>query len=207
MYGMQADGVEQGCRPVDSGRSRRRPGRRLGKAGYAYLEIAADVAQGLNYIHHHSAASSPHGNRHVQLQFLHPHLLLRSRGSLRRDPDEFTGYSPRLIQGTTGYMAPEVVVGGRISQSSDAFAFGVVLLKLLSNKKTMDTISLIETTKVAIGAGDKEAENVVRSGRVRRWMYGWLRDSFPVALAEKLVRLAPPMCGGRADFSISLSPR
>ena len=70
------------------------------------------------------------------------------------------------ITGTQGYMAPEYIDSGIVSQKTDVFAFGVVLLELLSGDepvryvqaeesgRRLKRIGLIETLKnVLSGVG------------------------------------------------------
>ncbi|KAK9714800.1 hypothetical protein RND81_06G121200 [Saponaria officinalis] len=39
------------------------------------------------------------------------------------------------VVGTYGYMSPEYALGGRFSEKSDVFSFGVLLLEIVSGKK------------------------------------------------------------------------
>ncbi|CAI0452907.1 unnamed protein product [Linum tenue] len=95
------------------------------------------------------------------------------------------------FQGVRGYMSPEFQATGVATQKSDVYAFGVVILELLSGEEPMKYRydkakgSYIRTTLIetARGGGGRE-------GRVRKWMDGRLRDSFPVEVAERLVRIA-----------------
>ncbi|KAM0876605.1 hypothetical protein ACQ4PT_036066 [Festuca glaucescens] len=102
-----------------------------------------------------------------------------------------TGSRGRRIEGTRGYMAPEIIAGGAPSRSSDVFALGVLLLELLSgeepvryehNKATgeYERTSLIETAGAAAGGGEG----------MRRWVDRRLKDSFPVDAAETLTAVA-----------------
>lgn len=100
----------------------------------------------------------------------------------------------RRIEGTRGYMAPELVAGGSPSRRSDVFALGVVLLELLSGQEPVryelvnrgtgeyERTSLIETAEAAAAEGGGEG--------MRRWVDRRLRDSFPVDAAEALTTLA-----------------
>ncbi|CAL1404223.1 unnamed protein product [Linum trigynum] len=104
------------------------------------------------------------------------------------------------FQGVRGYMSPEFQATGVATQKSDVYAFGVVILELLSGEEPMKyrydkakgsyiRTTLIETaTRAALGDGGDGGGG--REGRVRKWMDGRLRDSFPVEVAERLVRIA-----------------
>ncbi|CAD6241686.1 unnamed protein product [Miscanthus lutarioriparius] len=100
----------------------------------------------------------------------------------------------RRIEGTRGYMAPELVAGGPPSRRSDVFALGVVLLELVSGQEPVryelvnrgtgeyERTSLIDTAAAAVAEGGGEG--------MRRWVDRRLRDSFPVDAAELLTTLA-----------------
>eukprot|EP00210_Caulerpa_lentillifera_P002723 g2603.t1 len=54
---------------------------------------------------------------------------------LRRNVTRTVG----TIRGTFGYLAPEVQTSGKVSTKSDVYAFGVVLLELLTGRHPMET--------------------------------------------------------------------
>ncbi|KAK3155670.1 hypothetical protein QOZ80_2BG0206120 [Eleusine coracana subsp. coracana] len=104
-----------------------------------------------------------------------------------------SGSRGRRIEGTRGYMAPELIAGDPPSRRSDVFALGVVLLELVSGKEPVryevrpngeyERTSLIEAAEaVAAEGGGGEA--------MRRWVDRRLKDSFPVEAAESLTALA-----------------
>ncbi|KAK8485049.1 hypothetical protein V6N13_030895 [Hibiscus sabdariffa] len=98
----------------------------------------------------------------------------------------------RQFEGVRGYMSPEFRSSGVATQKSDVFTFGVVILELFSgeeplkyryDKKTgnFQRTSVMDTAAAA-------AENG-REG-LRRWVDRRLNDSFPVEVAERLIRLS-----------------
>lgn len=98
----------------------------------------------------------------------------------------------RQFEGVRGYMSPEFRSSGVATQKSDVFAFGVVILELFSgeealkyryDKKTGNFVrtSLMDTAEAAAAEG---------SDGLRRWIDRRLNDSFPVDVAQKLIRLA-----------------
>lgn len=93
------------------------------------------------------------------------------------------------IEGTRGYMAPEFQVSGVATKKSDVYAFGVVVLELLCGEEAVKfefndggsykRTSVVDTARVAAG----------EYGGVRKWMDKRLRDSFPVNVAERMIRV------------------
>ncbi|XP_042475371.1 lysM domain receptor-like kinase 3 [Macadamia integrifolia] len=105
------------------------------------------------------------------------------------------------FEGTRGYMSPEFQATGVGTQKSDVYAFGVVLLELLSGeeplKYKMDKetgsyrrVSVIETAREAMGESTGEEASGGGGGRLRRWVDRKLKDSFPLDVAEKMTRVA-----------------
>ncbi|GAB2275159.1 hypothetical protein Dimus_009922 [Dionaea muscipula] len=187
------------------------------------MQIARDLADGLNYIHNETG---------LDVRLVHNHIKATSvivadpsqtakichfgTAELCGEPVEETESSipvmlneisevsppPKLVRsssvrfrGTPGYMSPEFKFTGIGTQKSDVYAFGVVVLELLSgekpmryeyDKKTRDyvTVSLIDSARAAVDGGEGG------EGMLRRWIDGRLRDSFPVEVAERMTRLA-----------------
>lgn len=175
---------------------------------HSRLRLAADACDALSYVHlqagtvHNRLSSSS-----VLVCGQGP--LLRAKlahfgsadlaGELPDDGDDKearhrrTGSRGRRIEGTRGYMAPELIAGGSPTRCSDVFALGVLLLELVSgqepvryefNKATKDyeRTSLIDSASAASAAGGGEG--------MRQWVDRRLKDSFPVDAAEALTTLA-----------------
>lgn len=92
------------------------------------------------------------------------------------------------FEGTRGYMSPEFRSTGTPTRKSDVYAFGVVVLELLSGeeplKYSFDRESG-EFRRTSVIEGAREAAK----GGVRRWVDKRLKDSYPVEVAEKMVQL------------------
>jgi serine/threonine protein kinase len=54
-------------------------------------------------------------------------------------PDKLTHHVVYPIEGTFGYMAPEYFMHGIINEKTDVFAYGVLLLELVTGRKAVDS--------------------------------------------------------------------
>ncbi|GMN29717.1 hypothetical protein TIFTF001_002533 [Ficus carica] len=102
------------------------------------IQIALDVATGLNYLHSFTNPS------HVHKDIKSSSILLDSDfrakianfGLARSTQGESEGQFSltKHIVGTIGYMAPEYMENGLVSPKLDVYAFGVLLLEMLTGK-------------------------------------------------------------------------
>ncbi|KAJ1254196.1 hypothetical protein BS78_K107400 [Paspalum vaginatum] len=167
-------------------RSPRNPSFTALRTWVSRVQVAADVAQGLEYVHHHAGAV--HGR-------VSPSAVIVSDPGLRARLTHFGAAelaapadareacdSPYVVDPAPGSTEP--------SREADVYAFGVLLLELLSGE---------EPTRYRFDRGTKEFQRVsvletaaaaAAGGGVRNWVDRRLGDSFPVAAAERLVEVA-----------------
>ncbi|KAI3948174.1 hypothetical protein MKX01_014773 [Papaver californicum] len=53
-------------------------------------------------------------------------------------PDQWTHHTVSKFEGTFGYLAPEYIMHGIVDEKTDVFAFGVLLLELITGKRALD---------------------------------------------------------------------
>eukprot|EP01018_Ginkgo_biloba_P032016 Gb_15924 [translate_table: standard] len=197
------------------------PGYTVLSSWISRMQIAIDVAQGLEYIHHDTAVKYVHkfiksssiivvepgfrakiahfGTSELSGELSVKHDTVSSSAEITEEEsgeasDRYKRSHSTKITGTQGYMAPEYVANGIVSQKTDVFAFGVILLELLSGQEPVKfhfdaatnqykRVSLIETVYSIVS----ETECL---GKLRAWIDPRLKDSYPVDSAEKVARLA-----------------
>ncbi|CAM6089637.1 unnamed protein product [Calypogeia fissa] len=153
------------------------------------VQIALDAASGLEYIHDYVSPSYVH--KDVKSSNI---LLDRSfRAKIANFAMAKSGGShdmmTRHIAGTYGYMAPEYLNHGLVTTKADVFAFGVVLLELLSGKE-------------AIYEGPRGEERFLYSSIIpilespdpvpslKRWIDPVLSTNYPLDIALSMAILA-----------------
>ncbi|KAL6983632.1 putative serine/threonine-protein kinase pbl28, variant 2 [Sarracenia purpurea var. burkii] len=106
------------------------------------LKVALEAARGLSYLHSGSVVGIPIVHR----DFKSTNILLNANfeakisdfGLAKLMPEGQETCMTARVLGTFGYFDPEYTSTGKLSLQSDVYAFGVVLLELLTGRRAVD---------------------------------------------------------------------
>ncbi|CAA3010344.1 receptor-like kinase TMK4 [Olea europaea subsp. europaea] len=103
------------------------------------VTIALDVARGVEYLHSLAQQSFIHRDLKPTNILLGDDMRAKVSdfGLVRSAPDGKYSVETRLA-GTFGYLAPEYAATGRVTTKVDVFAFGVVLMEIITGRKALE---------------------------------------------------------------------
>ncbi|KAM0942809.1 putative protein kinase RLK-Pelle-RLCK-VI family [Dioscorea sansibarensis] len=104
-------------------------------------KIALGVARGLHYLHKCCRRRIIHRDIKASnvLLGLDYEPQISDFGLAKWLPKQWTHHSVLPIEGTFGYLAPEYFMHGIVDEKTDAFAFGVLLLEIVTGRKPIDS--------------------------------------------------------------------
>lgn len=156
--------------------------------------IALDVANGLDYLHNFTDPAYVHKDINSSSILLNRDLRAKiAHFSLAR---ENINSHTTCVVGQKGYMAPEYVETGKVTPKTDVYAFGVVLLALITGREAVflqdgDEVLLSETVVAAVdgGTGLGDEINVLIDPRLQvKHPLGYIIDHSELAL--RLMKLS-----------------
>ncbi|KAL1210386.1 putative receptor-like protein kinase [Cardamine amara subsp. amara] len=120
------------------------PSRGSALTWHTRMKIALDTARGIEYIH--ERCRPPIIHRDLKSS----NILLDS--SFNAKISDFGlavtvgahGKNNIKLSGTLGYVAPEYLLDGKLTDKSDVYAFGVVLLELLLGRRPVEKLSSVQ---------------------------------------------------------------
>jgi serine/threonine protein kinase len=103
------------------------------------LKVAVGSARGLAYLHEDCNPRIIHRDIKASNILLDNNFeaQVADFGLAKLASDANTHVTTRVM-GTFGYLAPEYAASGKLTEKSDVFSFGVVLLELITGRKAVD---------------------------------------------------------------------
>ncbi|PWA98791.1 protein kinase-like domain-containing protein [Artemisia annua] len=105
------------------------------------VSIALDVGRGVEYLHSLAQQSFIHRDLKPSNILLGDDMRAKVAdfGLVKNAPDRDGKFSVETrLAGTFGYLAPEYAATGRVTTKVDVYAFGVVLMELITGRKALD---------------------------------------------------------------------
>ncbi|KAL8162893.1 hypothetical protein V2J09_014382 [Rumex salicifolius] len=103
------------------------------------VTIALDVARGVEYLHSLAQSSFIHRDLKPTNILLGDDMRAKVAdfGLVKNAPDGKYSMVTRLA-GTFGYLAPEYAATGRVTTKVDVYAFGIILMEIITGRKALD---------------------------------------------------------------------
>ncbi|KAK7305730.1 hypothetical protein VNO77_43640 [Canavalia gladiata] len=103
------------------------------------LKVALDAAKGLAFLHSDEVdvIFRDYKTSNILLDSNY-HAKLSDFGLAKNGPEGDKSHVSTRVMGTFGYAAPEYIATGHLTKKSDIYSFGVVLLEIMSGKRSLD---------------------------------------------------------------------
>ncbi|KAL1210626.1 Receptor-like kinase TMK2 [Cardamine amara subsp. amara] len=105
------------------------------------LNIALDVAHGLEYLHTLARQSQSYIHRDLKPSNIllgdDMQAKISDFGLVRSTAEGSSSFRTKFV-GTLGYVAPEYALTGRVTTKVDVYSFGIILMELVTDKRAID---------------------------------------------------------------------
>ncbi|KAH9544829.1 hypothetical protein CY35_12G015600 [Sphagnum magellanicum] len=106
----------------------------------ARLDIALNAAEGLEYLHTSCVPSIIHRDVKTSNILLSANMTAKVADfGLSKVVNENVSHVSTVVKGTIGYLDPEYYTRQILTDKSDVFSFGIVLLELICGRQSIDT--------------------------------------------------------------------
>ncbi|XP_054807464.1 probable receptor-like serine/threonine-protein kinase At5g57670 isoform X2 [Prosopis cineraria] len=104
-------------------------------------KVAIGVARGLHYLHKCCKRRIIHRDIKASNVLLGPDYepQITDFGLAKWLPNKWTHHAVIPVEGTFGYLAPESFMHGIVDEKTDVFAFGILLLEIVTGRRPVDS--------------------------------------------------------------------
>lgn len=124
------------------------------------FKVAVGIAEGLRYLHHECHRRIIHRDIKASNILLTEdyEAQISDFGLAKWLPEKWTHHVVFPIEGTFGYLSPEYFMHGIVDEKTDVFAYGVLLLELITGRRAVDSTqqSLVIWAKPLLDASNVE---------------------------------------------------
>ncbi|GMJ02411.1 hypothetical protein like AT1G11050 [Hibiscus trionum] len=146
--------------------------------------IILDVARGLDYLHYGVKPSIYHRDIKATNILLDSEMRAKVADfGLAKQSLEGQSHLTTRVAGTHGYVAPEYALYGQLTEKTDVYSFGIVILEIMSGRKVLDTSN--SSYLLITDWAWKHA----RSGNVEEILDESIREKGPKGVMERFVRV------------------
>ncbi|XP_009364239.2 receptor-like cytosolic serine/threonine-protein kinase RBK1 isoform X1 [Pyrus x bretschneideri] len=122
------------------------------------FKVAIGIAEGLRYLHHECHRRIIHRDIKASNILLTEdyEAQISDFGLAKWLPEKWTHHVVFPIEGTFGYLSPEYFMHGIVDEKTDVFAYGVLLLELITGRRAVDSTqqSLVTWAKPLLDASN-----------------------------------------------------
>ncbi|MCO5601569.1 hypothetical protein L7F22_055692 [Adiantum nelumboides] len=150
--------------------------------------IALGIVRGLSYLHQEVQPAIIHRDIKASNILLDANWNARVAdfGLAKFTPEGATHVTTR-VAGTQGYVAPEYVLYGQLTEKSDVYSFGVLLLELFTGRAILKTVPNAGEGSVLI---TDWVWSLVKQGKVLEALDPEMDDLGPSEIMERFILLA-----------------
>lgn len=105
------------------------------------FKVALGIAEGLQYLHHDCPRRIIHRDIKASNILLNANFeaQISDFGLAKWLPENWIHHIVFPIEGTFGYLAPEYFMHGIVDEKTDVFAYGVLLLEIITGRRAVDS--------------------------------------------------------------------